>query len=470
VRLPNAAALTAVLTVSLGALVACGDQTEEPGAAGGWRTEHLPGKTAVDFPSVLATDGDDALVLVLDDEGVLRSHLSVDGAGFEAGEPLQTGEQWVTLGGAVRLDDGSWYAVGSGGVEIVDGDEEIRYTPIAFRSSDGQVWERVDVRGFPGAVDVNDLAVTPDGVIVAAGSHRTEDAPSMGGFQAHVWTSEDGKSFEQVDLPGVTAYRSYDDESYAAHLVVVGDELLAAGRVESGAALWRSTDGSTWERNDDPLLSEAYSINGLQAVDETVVASVGGLSTQALRSPDGGRTWQESDLPLSEEAEAWAPLWSGGGRFFTLTGIDDMSWSEPEVCYADPDQCGRNPEAMLVSSEDGATWTGVDTDGLGELDQVAGATDGRILVIAGGGGGGPVDIHTWAGGDLPVSDGPATRRPSSWSRCRRARTRRSASGTTRRSTPTAVSTGCSSRTGRGSAPTAVPTSPATRRWSTGSRP
>jgi hypothetical protein len=86
-----------------------------------------------------------------------------------------------------------------------------------------------------------------------------------------------------------------------------------------------------------------------------------------------------------------------------------MSWSRPEVCYADPEQCGRSPEPTLVSSEDGATWTAVDTDGLGEIDEVTGTADGRVLVMSGGEGEAPVDLHTWpAGRALPVADDPAT--------------------------------------------------------------
>ena len=86
-----------------------------------------------------------------------------------------------------------------------------------------------------------------------------------------------------------------------------------------------------------------------------------------------------------------------------------MSWSEPEVCYADPEACGNDPEPTLVASEDGVTWTAVDTDGLGELDEVTGTADGRVLVMSGGGGGGEADLHTWpADVPLPEADQPAT--------------------------------------------------------------
>ncbi|HET9420343.1 MAG TPA: hypothetical protein VFO49_04340 [Nocardioides sp.] len=391
-------------------VAACGDQRPQTGGSTGWHTEQLPGKTAVDFPSLLATDGDDALVLTVDDEGTLQSHLSVDGTGFESGEPLETGEKWVTLGGVARLRDGSWYALGSGGSERVDGDDEFQYTPMAFRSDDGLAWEPTEVTGFADALDVSDLVATDDGTLVATGVYRTEERPNEGGFEAHAWVSHDGRAFEEIDLPGVAPYHSYDDESGVTDVVVMGDELLAAGHLSSGAVVWRSQDGgATWERDDDPLLQEASTVTGVAEVDGAVVAGVVGLPVLAIRSVDGGRTWEQVDLPVDDEAESWAPLWSGGGRFFTLTGVDDMSWSQPEVCYADPDACGHDPEPTLVASEDGVSWTAVDADGLGELDEVTGTADGRVLVMAGGGGDAAVDVHTWpAGRPLPEADQPAT--------------------------------------------------------------
>lgn len=403
------AAVTGAL-IGLTLLTACGDQGSDPDAAsGGWRTERLEGRTAVDQPTVLTAAGDDALVLMLSDGGVLQSHLSVDGGAFEAGEPLDTGERRVALGGAVRLDDGSWYALGSGGTRVVDGDEEGTHAPVAFRSGDGLVWERVEVSGFADALDVHDLLVTDDGTVVASGSYRTARDPDQGGFEAHVWTSPDGEAFDEVDLPGVPPYRGWDDESYVGDLAAVDGALLAGGRVDERAALWRSADGgATWEHEGDPLLRDAYAITGLAVVGGSAVASTAGLPTQAVRSTDGGRTWQAVDLPVGEEADGWAPLWSGGGRFFTLTGLDDTTWSRPEVCYADPEQCGREVGPTLVSSSDGSSWTGVDTEDLGELDQVVGTADGRVLVMAGDEGGTAVEVHTWpAGTGLPVAEQPA---------------------------------------------------------------
>lgn len=402
-----AVAVAAVLLPLL--LSACGEQSSDsdPEAAApsdGWTPERLGGEVSVDFPTLLVTEGDDALVLMLSDDGVLQSHLSVDGGRFTAGEPLDLDEELAALGDVVRLDDGSWLALGSAGVRVVDGDEEHTYEPLAVRSDDGLAWDRVEVSGFTDAVELDDLEVVR-GRVVAVGSYRT--LGDHGGFEARVWTSDDGRTFEEVALPDVPVYVGYDDESYAGHIVAVDGALLAAGRIGDAAALWRSEDrGTTWIREEPAALQGAYAVAGLRAEGSTVVATVS-ADTQAIRSSDAGRTWEPvGSLPANEEADGWAPLWTGADHFFTLTGIDDQSWSEPEVCYADLDQCGQNPGPRVVASVDGVEWTAVDLPGDGEVDEIAGTDDGRLLVMTGEGGG--VSVRTWpAGADLPEAAEPA---------------------------------------------------------------
>ncbi len=405
------AAIAALLALSV--LAACGEESSEPqpepeAAPGGWETEHLDGELAVDYPTLLLSDGDDALVVMLSDDGVVQSHLAVDGGEFTAGTPLELGERYASLGDVVRLDDGSWFALGNAGVVEVDGDEEHAFAPLALVSDDGLTWERVDVAGFTDAVEFNDLQVV-DGRIVAVGGYRTLPDPGNGGFEAWAWTSDDGRSFAEVRLPDVPEYQGYDDESYAGDVVLVDGDLLVSGRIGDSAALWRSADGGlTWDRVQDQLLRGIYSISGLGAVGSTVVATIAGADVSAIRSADGGATWELVEaLPLDEEAEGWAPLWVGAEQFFTLTGIDDSNWSRPEVCYADIDQCSyeRQPVPGVVVSADGAGWTAVDLPGGDELSGIVGTDDGRVLLMVAERGG--VAVSTWpAGTDLPAAADP----------------------------------------------------------------
>ncbi|WP_183099361.1 WD40/YVTN/BNR-like repeat-containing protein [Nocardioides pelophilus] len=404
--------LAAAAVLSCGLVAACGTESSDPppprSAPAEWQTERLDGEVAVDFPTLLVSDGDDALVLMVSDDGRVQSHVSIDGAAFEEGAPLELGEKYAALGDVVRLADGSWFALGNAGVVETGDDEELSYDPIALRSRDGLTWERVEVAGFTDAVELTDLEVV-GGRIVAAGDYRTLANPGSGGFEARVWTSTDGRSFDEVTLPDVPDYQGYDDESYVGDVVTTDGVLLASGRIGDDAVIWQSDDaGDSWARVTDPILDDVYSISGLEAVGSVVVASTSGTDTSAIRSTDGGRTWAAvTALPLEGEAEGWAPLWVGADRFFTLTGIDDMSWSRPEVCYADLEQCGyeRRPQPRLVTSEDGAIWSAVDVPG-SEVDEVAGTADGRTLVMTAERGG--VAVHTWpSGAELPESDQPA---------------------------------------------------------------
>lgn len=389
-------------------LAACGEGTGPgsggPMTKGAWATQRLVAKVTADSAPLLGTSGDDALVLAVSEEVTIQSHLSIDGEPYEPGEPLGTGLGHVQLAGVVPLPDGGWLTLGSGGLVERNGDSELAFEPVAFRSVDGLVWERVEVAGFDQPVDVNDLAVF-EGTIVAAGSYRTADDPAMGGFEAHVWTSTDGTSFSEIDLPGVPSPNGHDDESYAGHLAATGGRLMAAGQLDGSASLWTSDDQArTWRRTADPALDAAYAVTGLAAVGDVVVAGIGDGAVTALRSIDRGATWTPVDaLPVGGEEAGWAPVWGDEHRFWTLTGIDDTTWSRPEACYADLEQCGHAPDPRVVVSTDGTAWTGVDLPG--EPEAISSTADGRVVVLA-------TDARGFAVHTLPAGGSPPHARPT----------------------------------------------------------
>lgn len=391
---PRVLALLASLTL---VLAACGDATTTPDSSdepGTWETQLLEAEVGSDQAPLLAVSGDDVLVLTVSDDGAMTSHLSRDGAPFEAGQPLSTGSEYPQLGGVVAAPDGGWLAMGS--------DDGAGHVVLAFRSEDGLAWEPAAVTGFADAVDLSDLVVV-DGTVIAAGSYRTADNPSEGGFEAHVWASGDGAAFTEVDLPGVRAPRGYRNESYVADLALVGDRLLAVGAAR-GAAVWASDDAAeTWSRVSDPALEDIYSASSVAVSGETMVLGVAEERIAALRSTDGGDTWEPvTGLPKPGEEGGWAPVWSDGARFWTLTGVDDMGWSRPEVCYADLDQCGQNPPPRFVASADTAKWTAVELPG--EADEIAGTADGRTLALSVERGG--VAVHTLPAGTTPPEAPP----------------------------------------------------------------
>lgn len=386
-------------------LTACGDAAGPGAEPGAWETQRLDAEIGADQAPLLVTSGEDALVLAVSEDGTVRSHLSAGGAPFEAGVPLETGLETLQVGDVVTLPDGGWFALGSGHLEPVEDDKEFVYDPVGLRSADGLRWERVEVTGFAEPADVSDLQVV-DGRLVVAGAYRTATDPSMGGFEARVWTSDDATSFTEATPPGVPPARGYRHESSTAHLVVSGDRLLAAGRVGDQAAVWTTDDAArTWQRVDDPVLADTYVVSGLAVVGDTVLAGVGEGPVTALRSTDHGATWTPVEaLPVTGEDAGWAPVWSDRSRFWTLTGVDDTSWSEPEVCYADLSQCGKDPGPRIVASENGADeWNPVELPG--EPGEIAGTDDGRVLVLGQDGDG--LVVHTLPAGAAPPEAPPA---------------------------------------------------------------
>lgn len=390
----------------------CGTATEEqgPSASGEWSTATVDAVPGADSPTILATEGDDVLVVTVSDDGVLRSGLSSDGGDFETGEPLEIGRKYVWLGGAVRHGDG-WFALGSGGTARVDGDDELLFEPVGFRSDDGLVWEEVPVDGFAGPAELNAL-VEVDGSLVAVGAYRDEQDPSMGGFRATAWHSNDGATWTEAVLPDVAA----DDESFASGVAVAGDRALAVGSTDGHGMLWTSDDaGRSWQHPGQPELEAAYSLPEVTAQGDTALVSTmagDGAKPQILRSADGGDTWTAaSGGPPTGDIEGYAPLWSGGGRFFTVTSTFLQSWDSPEVCYADIELCRQDSVVVLYASEDGEDWQRVDTSGLGtgedaEVDEAIATDDGRVVAMQVRHEDG-ILLHTWpANAELPVTDPP----------------------------------------------------------------
>lgn len=393
---------------------ACGTQGPDdpgdrrPAAEGSWEQQRLTGRPGADSPTILTASGDDVLVVATSEEGVVQSNLSVGGAQFEAGEPFEAGLSYPGLGGAVR-HDGGWLALGTGGLAEVDGDEELLFEAMGLRSDDGLHWESVEVTGFTGPADISAL-VELDGVLVAGGAYRGEEDPSMGGFRPMLWRSADGVTWTEMPPPGTAA----DDDSSVWDLAVSDGRLLAVGSSGGHGMLWTSDDeGGSWQASEDDDLLATYAVSRVAAQGATAVLSSMPKDgePQILRSTDAGRTWSvASGQPPAADIEGYAPLWAGGGRFFSLTSRYVESWSEPEVCYADITLCQQDSRVALYASDDGDSWSRVDTSGIGdgeegEVDEAIGTDDGRVLALRHGADG--LEVHVWpAGTDLPTASEP----------------------------------------------------------------
>lgn len=394
----------AVLVLAGSLAVGCGDQRadgEQSGSGSQWRSQTLGISPGPDQASLLITDGDDVLVLAVSGSGEVSSSYSAGGSDFERGSSIRTGLTQLELGGGVRLPGGDWLVLGSGGQRQVDGDEQPTYDVLGLRSPDGRTWEQVAVTGFDHPVEIGDMVVHDDRIVVAGTSRLARD-PGRGGFRAGAWVSADGVEFEEVVLPGVPEPRGFRGESVASEVAVVFGRLLLAGTVGSRIAVWDSADGSGWS----PVESapDAYGVQGLEVLDGVALMGITEGRHAAYRSADQGQSWQAVvALPVSQDEIGGAPVWVAGRRLWTLTGVDDDSWSDPEVCYADLDRCGRSPGPSLVVSSDGESWTRMDL--ARDVEAIAGTDDGRVLVMEVTGEG--IAVATLPNGaELPLADEP----------------------------------------------------------------
>lgn len=124
----------------------------------------LEGEPGPDHPTQIAVDGDQLVVTIVSDEGVITGFATDDSGRFQTGEPSATGIQFLGLGGVARFGEG-WVALGSGG--LID-DEELLLEVRAFRSADGRTWSEVDATGFEVPADVTGLAAVDGGLVGVA--------------------------------------------------------------------------------------------------------------------------------------------------------------------------------------------------------------------------------------------------------------------------------------------------------------
>jgi hypothetical protein len=113
---------------------------------------------------------------------------------------------------------------------------------VAWTSSDGNHWSRIDDPAFAGGVAVS-VIVAPFGGLVAVGS-------DVARHNAMAWTSPDGHAWTRApDEPS----RQYANEFiWMTDVTAIGDQVLAVGEFQGlqrgTATSWISKDGLHWEQ------------------------------------------------------------------------------------------------------------------------------------------------------------------------------------------------------------------------------
>ena len=249
---------------------------------------------------------------------VAAAWISEDGAAWRhvADSPELDGGQMIDV---IATENGF---VAVGGIIAAD-------AAAVWTSPDGEVWQRAGADA-PDFEHASMWAVSEGGPGYVAVGWRRNPEPDLA-----VWTSGDGDDWTLTpELPGAAGFQGRAIAGIDGELVIVGD-LVGGGE----AAVWRSADGTTWERVASDTFAEAsmtdtvVSDGGLVAVgshldDAAVWTSADGSSwrlaesevfadaflSRAIATPDGvlavGAT--QSLVPGTDGSYVWAPaVWLG---------------------------------------------------------------------------------------------------------------------------------------------------------------
>jgi hypothetical protein len=328
------------------------------------------------FGGVVPVDGateDDRLVLVgCPSDGSAGFPVWWSDGGFEferATGPETSGPEEVRCVQQVVSTPFGWFAGGLG--------------PL-MRSSDGAVWEVVDVPGILGYEEtfqlgyVDNLFASPGGERLTLLYRRAAEAEST---VATFVTTTDGENWVENAHPSQSLF----DSSGIAAVVEGGDGLLAAGASPGGefvptAAVFTSPDGLRWRRVT-PLGGPDYDdklIEDMAHIGDRFIA-VGGDAFQtglmtAWVSPDG-LEWRRVPHPPETTDPSVAHM---TGQAITVA--DGHIW----VSGRDFDARRSEPQAIpaLWRSVDGEAWERVPLDDL-EINvpfEIASTPDLRIGV------------------------------------------------------------------------------------------
>jgi len=236
-----------------------------------------------------------------------------------------------------------------------------------FLSTDGSVWERVTdqtgVFGGTSTQSIHEVVVGGPG-LVAVGTDW-----SSGDSDAAIWVSSDGSEWERVDDPSL----SLPGHQALVGVITTADGLVAVGSDDSGgdhdAAVWVSSDGLTWTQIDHASLGGP----GLQRMVGIAAAGPGLVAVGAAAAEDPTEGL-DAAIWVSEDGSAWerltAPSFGGAGD----QAIQDIAASGTGAIavghefFADTGDF----DAVVWESPDGVSWDRV-------ADPVFGGAEWQIL-------------------------------------------------------------------------------------------
>ena len=208
--------------------------------------------------------------------------------------------------------------------------------PVLWHSATGENWSIVHTDGLDGPADVSSLTSHGD-VLWAGGVYRNSDDPGSGPFRMAVWRSTDGTTWEAVDTvtdPG---------ESWINHLSATSSGLFMVGGLDGESGSWQSTDGAlTWTAiPGDASLSQVVERDGT-LVGAGRTGEAAGQDPALLISVDQGATWATTKVTtqlggMNTLAATDGGFWAAGSRARPSYEYRDLCWIDLGACYGIPE-------------------------------------------------------------------------------------------------------------------------------------
>lgn len=296
----------------------------------------------------IAADGAGVQVAVGSANGYPAAWMSVDGgsswaraAGATPAVLERPGAEQLT---SVTHGAAGWLAVGG----VIAGAPQ---HPLVLAAADGRSWQAADgeaVFGKPGLV-TEQAAAGPGGYVIVG------DQVTATGTLAAAWRSTNLAGWQRA---AVGAFAGMAGSTQMQAVTASGTGFVAVGSAGNQASAWTSPDGQTWREDNLPMpvgapravLQHVASSGRTVVAVGTAVTTTGQRLPFAASSANGGLTWTESALPVPAGQASVTALTAAGGTF-TATGT-----------------FGRTPghqDVVVWASANGSAWTAATPAGQG---------------------------------------------------------------------------------------------------------
>lgn len=295
--------------------------------------------------------------------------------------------------------------------------------PRVLTSTDGEQWTVATPSGLEPRMPnhvilLNGLTETSSGTLILVGAEALEDLSSG---DAAVWISTDGTAWQRAPAAPELADAEINAViSTDSGILAVGADGFPGANVQlpglRGAAVWQSTDGSSWQRQSSPPRSGGVLLSGIGRTDIGFIAWGDGAppGSGVVWTSSDGTAWSMATPPVGGH---WGPLARvvpvgsrqlAVGTWTTTTSNSDTvtvsgAWTsedggdhwKTDVIHGDPTigpiwdvgvagstVLATVPDGNILRSDDGGlTWTLLPRDpalGIATLDHVVATSHGLV--------------------------------------------------------------------------------------------